>query len=132
MNLLNNKDLLRGLLLHADLANTINGGISQTNVQVTNNDNIMLIRVSAPAVHAEAFNIILNYNKLTLFSELPQDETNTSGTPVRVPMFIKTFNLPATVDTDKMEAFFEAGELKIILPHKPKKNMQRRVNIKNL
>jgi HSP20 family protein len=132
MNLLKNKDLLRELVMQGDLMNTIHGGICETRVKVFKAKDYMVIKVIAPSVPAASFNIVLDYNKLTLFSQFHPETEGVPQSRLKMPMFIKTFDVPATVDTDKMEALYETGQLKIILPYKRQDSLQRMVPIKTV
>jgi HSP20 family protein len=131
MDLLKNKDLLRSLLRQSDLLNTINGGVSQTSVSMNKSAHGIVIRMSAPSVPVEAFNILLDYGQLTVFSEIHEQEEEGEN-KMRVPMFMKTFTIPCTVDTDKMEAFYESGELRILLPYKNQESLRRQLPISSI
>lgn len=131
MNFLKNKDLLRDLLKFGDLTNTLHGGVVQTEFTVTALEENIVIRISAPSVPAKAFSIALNFNKLTLFSTLHTGHKEGKDR-ISIPMFITTYNVPATVDTDRMEAFYGKGELKIILPYKSHESLHRMVPIKSI
>jgi HSP20 family molecular chaperone IbpA len=48
---------------------------------------------------------------------LAEQEENTQR--VLIPSFIRSFPLSPFVDKDRIEAVFEAGELKVIVPKNP-------------
>jgi HSP20 family protein len=133
-NLLKNKELLRDMLKQIDLLNTINGGSAQTSVDVVGNLDSIIIKVSAPTVPSEAFNVLLDYTKLTV-SIFAKEEIDyipdKLHLPAVAPVFMKTFDLPAFVDLDKIEAFHENNELKVILPFRDTtESLQRLIDIK--
>lgn len=134
MNLLENRELLRGLLKQTDYMNTVNGGIAMTSVKVGKTDSKYEIKVNAPSVGAECFNILLDYNKLTVYSFLPQADSEEGMSDLfKIPTFIKTFDIPPFVDPDGIEALAEDGKIKIILPFKSSPdNAQRMIYIKNI
>src|SRR4051812_3247467 len=112
-----NKNLLKKLAHQFDLMNTINGGISMTSVDVEDFDNKTEIKISAPGVRVESFNLYLNNNQLMIFSVLPQD-VQENYLPVAIPMFSRTFTVPNYVDEEKIEAIYEEEVLRIVLPYK--------------
>ena len=138
-NLLENRALLREMLKQIDLFNTINGGFAMTSVDVTGTMESIIIKVSAPTVPVEAFNVLLDYTKLTVSifakEEKEWEDFEESGNlemPALAPLFIKTFDLPAFVDLDKIEAVHENDELQVILPFKDTtESLQRLIDIKD-
>ena len=134
-NLLENKVLLRDMLKQIDLLNTINGGTASTSVDVTGTLDSIIIKVSAPTVPVEAFNILLDYTKLTV-SIFAKEEMNVEISdkwemPALAPLFMKTFDLPAFVDLDKIEAVHENNALSVILPFRDTtESLQRLIDIK--
>jgi HSP20 family protein len=125
-----NKKLLKQLAHQFDLMNTINGGVSMTLVNVEDFENKTEIKISAPGVRVESFNLYLNNNQLMIFSVLPQD-VQENYLPVAIPMFSRTFNLPNYIDEEKIEAIYEEEVLRIVLPYKSglKENI-RKINIR--
>lgn len=139
MNILRNKELLRDLLIQSDVLNTINGGTSMTSMDVVTTKDCFIVKLKAPSVPVEAFNIVLNYNKLTIFTEVRsqmEDEESLSEESedlVKIPMFLKTFDIPFLVDPEKIEAVYEDNEVKIFMPFKEdSENLLRKINIKYL
>jgi HSP20 family protein len=129
-NILQNKELLRDLLRHVDLFNSINGGTVMTSIDVVGYEDRILVKVSAPTVNVDAFNILLNYTRLTISIWIKEEHAG-KRRPVLVPMFAKGFDIPALVDLDKIEALFEDGELNVILPFKEiEESLQRTIEIK--
>ena len=94
MNLLKNKELLRGLLYHADLFNTVNGGIVQTNSKVVKREDGYIITVTAASIPAESFIVILNFNELLVFSTLQNEGKLKDDHLTNIPVFLETFALP--------------------------------------
>ena len=84
------------------------------------------IKVSAPSIPADAFNVVLNYNELNVFALSTGDKNTDSPNPFRVPLFLRSFALPNFVDPEGIEASYENGELRIFLPFSHKKDQLRR------
>lgn len=132
MNLLNNKELLRGLLRQGDLINTINGGVSMTRVVKKQYDDEFLISLSAPGLSAEAFNVVLNDNQLIVFSVLPDSGIEQEDQLFNIPLFYRSFDLPKYIDIDKIEAYHDDMELRVVLPFKENAANRRKIDIKHL
>jgi HSP20 family protein len=132
MNLLNNKELLRGLLRQGDLINTINGGVSMTRVVKKQYDDEFLVSLSAPGLSAEAFNVVLNDNQLIVFSVLPDSGIEQEDQLFNIPLFYRSFDLPKYIDIDKIEAYHDDRELRVVLPFKENAANMRKIDIKHL
>jgi HSP20 family protein len=112
MKLIKDKKFLQTIAQQINLWNTLGGGVVQTQVNVEKRKKGMLIRVSAPSVDPEAFQILLNLNKLTLFAALPSQENS----EMQAPLFHQEFVLPVNVALDKITAVYGANELQVRLP----------------
>lgn len=81
------------------------------------------IEMSAPGLKKEDFNIELNNNVLVISSEKKEeDETkDEDGRYTRrefsYQSFCRSFNLPDTVDTEKIDAKYENGILTLTIPN---------------
>jgi HSP20 family protein len=134
MNILDNKELLRGLLKQSDILNTIHGGSVSTSAETFFTAENMIVKIFAPSVNPEAYNVVLNNNELIIFSVVTEGTENKSADELMaVPMYLEKFKIPARVDTDKIEALLENGELRVILPFRTsEKNRLRQIKIKQL
>lgn len=131
-NIFRNKEQLRDLLKQVDLFNTVNGGTVMTSVDIIGSEGSVIIKVATPSVGVEAFNILLNYTKLTISVWIKEENAGYEGRPVLVPMFAKNFDVPALVDLDGIVAEHENGELTVTLPFKNTiESLQRMIEIKN-
>lgn len=129
MNLLKNKPLLRNLLKQGDYWNAMNGGVSMTSYKTYNTNEAVIIEISAPTVSPDCFNILLNVNQLIVYT-LFKGESH--GDNNMVPMFSKSFELPFYADASNIDATFEDGKLKIIIPFKNDLDqLKRKINIKS-
>jgi HSP20 family protein len=130
------RNIIRSFANQIDLLNSMNGGVSMTTVDIEQGDESIIIRVSAPSVQPEAFNIFVDFNKLIIVSELSSDnvvEVDDEDMDVRIPMFFRSFDIPFFVDGNLIEAVYDNGELMVILPFKETDNqLQRKINIRQL
>ena len=132
MNLLDNKPLLRGLLQQGDLLNTINGGISMTNLVKEQREKEFALIISAPALPASAYNVVLNDRQLIIFSVLPESGNGVEDQLVNIPMFYRSFELPPYIDIENIEAIHDDKELMVVLPFKESARFNRKIDIKHL
>jgi HSP20 family protein len=119
-----NKNLMGGFGNQIDLLNTMGGGLSMTSVNVAETQHGYIIKVKTPSLQGEAYQIEVNQNQLIIYTILnnhaellAEQEENTQR--VLIPSFIRSFPLSPFVDKDRIEAVFEAGELKVIVPKNP-------------
>ena len=108
--------MLRDLLKQADVINTVNGGVRQTNYSVKNVGDDILIEVSNPSVRPEAFNFTVNKNEL-LINVMHFEKSSLDGQPLMYPLFYKSVLIPYYVDINRIEAVYEQGIFKILLPY---------------
>jgi HSP20 family protein len=80
------------------------------------------VEVAAPGLKKENFRIALNNNVLTIASKVEQTTENTEGKYTRREFgfrtFERSFTLPNTVDTERVEAKYTDGILHVYLPKK--------------
>ncbi|MBC8153704.1 MAG: Hsp20 family protein [Bacteroidetes bacterium] len=130
------ENVFQGAAGQIDLLNTLYGGSSQTLMDVVREDDRMVISLSAPGVSANSFNVLVEGNKLVIYTLLV-------GTPVRqndeslgqrlaVPMFLKVLDIPPVVDAEQIEAVHTHGNVTVVLPYKSDEKMHRRVEIQGL
>ena len=112
MKLIKDKKFLQTIARQIDQWNTLGGGVVQTNVGVEKRKKGLIIRVSAPSVDPEAFQLLLNRNQLTVFAMLPSQE----NTEAQTPLFHQEFLLPLNVALDKIKAVYDGNELEIRAP----------------
>lgn len=119
-----------------DLLNTLYGGSTQTTMNVEREDERLVITLSAPGVSANSFNVLVEGNKLVLYTLLvsTSNQSLADGTNQRlaVPMFLRVLDIPSFVDVDSIDAIHEHGRVMVMLPFKDKEHMHRRIDIKNL
>ncbi|AQG80901.1 Hsp20/alpha crystallin family protein [Spirosoma montaniterrae] len=119
-----------------DLLNTLYGGSSQTTMNVAREDDRLVITMSAPGVRASAFNVLVEGNKLVLYTLLISQSSYQDGDEnsqrLAVPMFLRVLDIPTFVDADQIEAVHEQGKVMVMLPFKDEEHLHRRIDIKDL
>jgi HSP20 family protein len=132
-----NNNILGEFGQQIDLLNTLGGGISMTTVNVTNTPQGFVIRIKTPSLSSEAYNIEINQNQLIIYSVLPsytplQHSEEVNPKPIAIPSFLKVFPLSDLVDIKGIEAISEEGELRVIVPLKPRiEEAPRKIDIKH-
>ncbi|OIN56468.1 Hsp20/alpha crystallin family protein [Arsenicibacter rosenii] len=123
-----------------DLLNTLYGGSSMTTMDVQREEDRLVITLSAPGVKATAFNVLVEGNKLVIYtllvsnSHFQEDDGSEDAIPQRlaVPMFLRVLDIPDFVNADQIEALYEEGNVMVHLPFKNEEQLHRRINIKDL
>ena len=131
-NWLKNKTVLHSLLQQSDYANTINGGISQTYFHTETQEDKVVISVFAAGVKSSDFKIALNNNNLIVSRHLNESFGERGIERLLVPSFIKAFELPYGILREGIEAFYEDGVLRIVLPIQNKQDLNREIKIQEL
>ncbi|MCK5371850.1 MAG: Hsp20/alpha crystallin family protein [Cyclobacteriaceae bacterium] len=132
MNILDNKTFLRDLLGQSDLMSTVNGGVRKTEFSIKKVGNDILIEVSNPSIAPESFNFTINKNEL-LINVMRFNKSFSNGQPIMYPLFFKVIQIPYYVDINRIEATFENGVFKVLLPYNNNlPDNPFRVHIKNI
>lgn len=107
------RKIVRGILKTADIANTLNGGMSQTAFRSTRMEDHYLVNLKVPGVETASLTVDI-INNHVIISHLLKFDYETSE--LDVPHVVA--NIPITLDVDykKISAMEENGILKVILP----------------
>lgn len=96
--------------------------LNSPSVNVIENAEAHIIELAAPGLEKGDFKVNIEKNHLTISAEKNEDKDEKSGNFVRKEFsfhsFSKTFKLPETVDTSKIEASYKNGVLYLTLPKK--------------
>lgn len=125
MKLISSK-FIHSIAPQLDLLNTIGGGVAQPQLRIDQHPKGVIVRVAMPTVSADSFRVVLNQNKLTVFSEYrhePDDQ-------LAAPLFVQTLELPANLDAARIDAIHEGQELRVRIPF-AKPNSQREIDIRH-
>jgi HSP20 family molecular chaperone IbpA len=119
-----------------DLLNTLYGGSSQTTMNIEREDERLLVTLLAPGVKTNSFNVLVEGNKLVLYTLLVGSSTNQDGDGISqrlaVPMFLRALDIPSFVDADNIEAVHAPGKVTVSLPFKDEEHLHRHIDIKDL
>ena len=129
------ENVFKGTSGQIDLLNTLYGGSTQTSMNVDREDDHLVITLSAPGVKANSFNVLVEGNKLVLYTLLVStsvQQTESANQRLAVPMFLRVLDIPSFVDAEQIEAVHEHGQVRVTLPFKDEEHLHRRIDIKNL
>jgi len=91
-------------------------------VNITENQNDFLVSLAAPGLNKDDFKIDVDGNMLTISSEKEENKEEKDKKYTRkeysYSSFSRTFTIPEDVNRDKIEAKYEDGVLKLMLPRK--------------
>lgn len=117
---------------HIDMMNTINGGTSLTSVVVNKEEDQLIIQISAPTVNGDAYNLLLKGNQLIVYTTLSDEWLlDVSGDMKKMPLFARTFDLPPFVNQEAIDAVYENGELRIVLPLMENNEAVKKIDIRH-
>ncbi len=97
------------------------GTVPRVNILETNED--FRVEVAAPGMNKEDFHLELDNDMLVIHSELTHknessDDKRYTRREFNYHSFKRTFYLPNTVESDKIEAVYKNGILSLVIPKK--------------
>ncbi|MFD1061848.1 Hsp20/alpha crystallin family protein [Winogradskyella litorisediminis] len=103
-----------------ELTSNFNTGITLPAVNVLDRDEEYIVEMAVPGLKKSDFDINLDNNMLSISAETEisnEDENdNFTRREFGYSSFKRSFSLPETVERDKIEAKYEDGILKVLLP----------------
>ena len=90
-----------------------------------------VIRLSAPGVGASAFNVLVEDNKLVLYTLLIHN-SEVAGQRLAVPMFLKVVDIPDFVDAEQIETIHEQGRVTVKLPFQHEARVPGNIDVDKL
>ena len=106
---------IRNIAPQLDLLNTIGGGVAEAQVFIDQRPKGIIVHVSMPTVSSDSFRVVLNERKLTVFSQFRHD----TASDMAAPLFVKTIDLPGSLDVARIEAVHRNGALQVRIPFAP-------------
>ena len=105
-----------------------NGFMPSTNV--IENEDAYKLEIAAPGYTKKDFNINLEKNVLTISSEHEmKEEVKYSRQEFAVGRFSRSFNVPETIETEKIKAEYKNGVLSVSLPKKEEMKISKKIQI---
>ncbi|MFT5616794.1 MAG: HSP20 family molecular chaperone IbpA [Arenicella sp.] len=129
------KNLFKELAEEAMIASLMGGGIAQSNVEFERTEEGFIMKVQTPSLNESNYHLQVNMGNLMLYTvfnkpegasiheELPKGSVQ--------PTFVRNFPISPKVDKSKIEAVYDEGMLKILLPFLPEEKLKpRNIDIK--
>ena len=90
-------------------------------VNIVESENNFEIELAAPGFEKKDFKVELNHNVLTISSDKSEQKEETEGKnfsrkEFSYQSFCRSFTIPNVVDSEKIEARYENGILKVFIP----------------
>lgn len=103
-----------------EFVSNFNTGITLPAVNVLNTDDEFIVEMAVPGLKKDDFDINLDNQLLSIsaeiYSENEEKKDNYTRREFGYSSFKRTFSLPETVETEKINAKYEDGLLKVTLP----------------
>jgi HSP20 family molecular chaperone IbpA len=112
-----------------DIANTLNGGISEPVVTLSHYPEYRQIELKIPGMSEERMHVKINNNQLVIFFEY---RIESAGTAIPVPHIMYNKPIPYFIDAKNIRAQYSDGLLTVQLPFNELANgYQRDIPIEN-
>lgn len=118
-----------------EFMSNFNTGITLPAVNVLDNNEEYIVEMAVPGLKKSDFDISLDNQMLSISAELSTENEDRNENYTRrefgYSSFKRTFSLPESVETDKINAKYEDGILKVLLPKRDeaKKKPLRQIKI---
>ena len=112
-----------------------NGNFSVPRVNIVETDDDFQVEMAAPGMKREDFNVELDNDTLVISSERSDTNEDKNSSYARKEFnyesFRRSFHLPNTVESDKIEAKYQDGMLRLNIPKKEESRRKpaRRIEI---
>jgi len=126
-------DMMTNFFDH-DLGDFFGKRFNDPAANIIENQDSFQLEIAAPGLVKNDFKINLDNNILTISAEIEDEKReegkNYSRKEFYYGSFSRSFNLPKTIDLDKIKADYESGILKIALPKKEEAKVELKKEIK--
>lgn len=103
----------KDIVTSIDVLNTIQGGVSEPFLSVTEDAASREVRVRVPGVNKEALEVEIIDNQLSVFYYIP---IYSNGKLMQMPQVVYNKPIPYFVEVSKIKATYEENELIVELP----------------
>ncbi|HLZ15396.1 MAG TPA: Hsp20/alpha crystallin family protein [Cyclobacteriaceae bacterium] len=102
------------LLASIDVLNTLNGGVSESQLNLKQLKDHREIRLKVPGVSEESLKVEIHNNTLSVFYEF---HLRSNGVVIEVPKVVYNRPIPYFVDANRISASYHDGFLVVTLPY---------------
>jgi HSP20 family molecular chaperone IbpA len=101
------------LITSIDVLNTVNGGVSEPNLNLMHYEEYREIRLKVPGINLDEIRVEVHNNNLSIFYFI---NIVSGDKMVQLPRFVYNRNVPYYIDISKIKARLENEELVVNLP----------------
>jgi HSP20 family molecular chaperone IbpA len=101
------------LITTIDVLNTVNGGVSEPQLNLIHYEDYREIRLKIPSIKLEEVHVEVHNNNLSIFYII---NIISKGKMVQLPRFVYNRNVPYYIEISKIKARIENEELVVNLP----------------
>lgn len=112
------ENIFEGTGCQIDLLNTLYGGCCLTKVNIEEKRDALIINLFAPSVSKDNFNVLVECNNVLVVYALLKTNNCYDNNQLAIPMFMQTFDIPSSIASENIEAYYEGNRYKIRLPFK--------------
>lgn len=107
------------LITSIDVLNTVNGGVSEPEMNLVHFEEYREIHLKVPGINLDDVRVEVNNNNLSIFYFI---NMVSNYKMVQLPRFVYNRNVPYYIDISKIKARVENDELVVYLPFNPLAN----------
>jgi HSP20 family molecular chaperone IbpA len=96
-----------------DVANTLNGGISEPRVNLSQFPEYRQVQLYVPGIREENMHVKINNNQLVIYFER---QVETRENMITIPFIAYNKSIPYFIDAEKISAHYDDGVLTVQLP----------------
>ena len=101
------------LITSIDVLNTVNGGVSEPQLNMVHYEDYREIRLKIPGIQVDDIHVEVHNNNLSIFFFI---NIQCNDRVVQLPRFVYNRNVPYYIDISKIKAHSEEDELVVNLP----------------
>lgn len=116
------RDWLTEMLGTVDIMNTLHGGMSESQVKFSKNEDNYKVEVTTPGISAENLGVEVANNNLIVYHLLNFEEGNNQYGTEKIPHVLTSLIIPRDADYKNITANYQNGKLEVLLPFNELKN----------
>lgn len=123
------------VLMNIDFINTVNGGMSASEINLARNKTDLTVKIKTPGIHPDDLNIEIVKNRLTISHLIPIFGNNDEENGQAALHYLSTMLIPAEVNTESIVAWYDEDSSRLLIrfPFNGEGSAQnRRVDIERL
>lgn len=101
------------LITSIDVLNTMNGGVSEPQLNMVHYEDCREIRLKVPGINVDDIHVEIHNNNLSIFFFI---NIQSNDRLIQLPRFVYNKNVPYYIDISKIKAHLDNEELVVSLP----------------